>query len=210
MRINRRIVLSFTALGAGVSMACFVALIPTRSRVTSAGDVHAPALHAIQGIEAGVRSAVEESFAYLVSGQEVGREEFQHWADGFDEQAERFAVMAHLDRPEEQQEAALFERIRQEQRRLVERASVMFSEYAATGSVRQTTFTAYEASIDSLASDIEEFVVIERAEIDQAHGLAMTTLRSAAWTIGLIGVFHAATRIRQWPAHGPAAAGPSR
>ena len=70
-------------------MACLLAPAPIRSRLVSAGDFHALALAEIQAIEAGVKGAVEESFAYVVSGAEAEKEEFQQWADGFDEHVGR-------------------------------------------------------------------------------------------------------------------------
>ena len=38
-----------------------------------------PALLAIQNIEASLKGAVQESFAYVLSGEEVEKEEFQRW-----------------------------------------------------------------------------------------------------------------------------------
>ena len=69
MRIGKRIIVTFIAVGAGVSTVSLFALAPIRSRLIAEGDTHVPALYAIQNIEASLKGAVQESFAYVVSGQ---------------------------------------------------------------------------------------------------------------------------------------------
>ena len=123
--------------------------------------------------------AVEESFAYVVSGQKMEKEEFLGWAENAKMRAEKFKKVAHLDSPGEEFEKELYERIMSRQLSLVNSAKVMFNEFETSGSITHKTFEEYEDSIDNLSTYFEKFIDIEKAEVLEAQVKAAVLVRAS-------------------------------
>ncbi len=179
MKIKTKLILSFLALGLVAIAIGILANLPIQARVARIGAYHAPALNQAHLIESGIKAAVEESFAYVVSGSEVERDEFLQWDETFDQEMQVFLdLIERMDLPPEQMalEEELLDRIGSGQQELVQAALVMFAEFEETGSVSKDSFEAYEEIIDVLIVDAERLLAIESAELDESNQLAMATL----------------------------------
>jgi len=135
MKIGLKLILAFTAIGAVVMLAAFLAVVPLETGWKTVGQFHSAALFRIQSLEAGIKGVVEESFAYLVSGEMIEKKEFLEWTRGFEVEVEEFSRVAHIDRQGEEKERALLGSILTRQKELVERAKALFVEYETTGAV---------------------------------------------------------------------------
>ncbi len=179
MKIRTKLVLSFTAIGLAATVFSLLADIPVHSRVQQLGALNSPALYQVQRIESGIKGAVQEGFAYVVSGTEIEKEEFLMWDENFDRQIAEFSeTLERMDLPAEQVrfESALLDRIRSNQELLVRTAKVMFEEFETDGKVSEATFVELEGLVDSLLTEVERFVENEKTELDEAHKLAIEAL----------------------------------
>ena len=137
------------------------------------------ALFLIQHNMKQMMEAVEESFAYVVSGEKMEKEEFLEWAANATMRAKKFKKMAHLDNPGEESEKELYERIMSEQLNLVNSAKVMFNEFETSGSITNETFAEYEGNIDNLSIEFEKFVELEATEVLEAQEKAAVLIRTS-------------------------------
>jgi len=135
-------------------------------------------LYSIQNNMQQTMAAVQESFAYIVSGQEIEKDEFLEWAGKLDVTAENFRRLDHLDSPEEEFEKGIFERIVSEQLNLVSAAKVMFNQSETKDSVSTKVFYEYEDIVDKLSADFAKFIDIEKAEVLEAQNRAAVIIRA--------------------------------
>ena len=132
MKIRTKLTLSFAAIGlAALAMSIF-AERPIHAKLSALGNLHAPALLQIQRIDADLKGAVEESFAYVISGSEREKAEFLAWERSFSKDIEEFSKL--LDRMELSQsqvrtEDGLLKAIIEGQGKLADAARKMFDEY---------------------------------------------------------------------------------
>jgi len=179
VKIRTKLVLSFTTIGLAATVFSLLADIPVHSRVQQLGAFNSPALYQIQQIESGIKGAVQEGFAYVVSGAGIEKDEFLEWDENFDGQIAAFSeTLDRMDLPAKQAqlETAMLARIIGEQEQLVRTARVMFEEFESDGQVNEATFVEFEDVIDSLLIEVERFVEVEKGELDEAHELAIEAL----------------------------------
>ena len=191
MKIRTKLVLSFVAIGLAAVALGLVADTRIHSRIQQVGELNSPVLFQIQRIDSDLKEAIEESFAYVVSGSEVERDEFLLWNENFDEQVATLSdMLGRLDLSEEQitLESALTDMIREDQDRLFRAAIAMFDEFESTGTLSNATFVKFEELVDSLTADVERFVEIEKAELDEAHELAIEALNLSETMLRLFGL----------------------
>ena len=191
MKIRTKLVLSFTAIGLAATAFSLLADIPVHSRVQQLGAFNSPALYQAQKIESGIKGAVQEGFAYVVSGAEIEKNEFLLWAENFEGQIATFSEMLErmdLSAKQVQIESELLDRIIAEQEQMVRAANVMFDEFEIVGKVSEATFVEFEDFVDSLLIAVERFVEIERAELDEAHELAIEALEISEAVLRALGL----------------------
>ena len=63
---------------------------PIQSEFKDIGRSHSAALFSIQSINSHLTGAVEESFAYVISGDVLEKEEFLQWAEDFKQNSKEF------------------------------------------------------------------------------------------------------------------------
>ena len=81
MKVSTRIILSFVMLGVFIIIASYMGIRPIENQLKEIGTFHSTTLYSIQSINSKLTGAVEESFAYVVSGDAQEKEEFLQWAD---------------------------------------------------------------------------------------------------------------------------------
>ena len=189
MSVRVRIILSFLALGIVIVLASALAVVPIKSELEKIGHFHTAALFSVQSMHSKLTEAVEESFAYIVSGVVEEKAEFFQWADEFSQETQTFYHLARLDQPGEEKENILYNKITYHQPLLVKQAQVLFVEYEATGSITLENFKKYEDTIDILTKTLEEFVAIERIEVEHSQQIALDTIDRAQYIIYGVGIF---------------------
>ena len=189
MSVRIRIIFSFLALGIVIVLASAIAVVPIRKELAEIGHFHTAALFSVQSINSKLTEAVEESFAYIVSGMVEEKVEFFNWADKFPEDTKALYDLARLDRPGKEIKTALYNKIIDHQPLLVKQAQAMFVEYEATGSITLKKFVLYENTIDILTQTLEEFVAIEKREVEHSQQIALNTIDEAQYIIYGVGFF---------------------
>jgi len=174
-----RIIMGFLVSGLIVTLASYLSFAIVKDGLTEVGSFHAKGLNAIQTINSNLVEAIEESFAFLVSGEIQEKKEFFHWVDKFDQDFKQYANLAKLTEPGEEVEKAIFEKIFSEQRQLVQFAQLAFNEYAEKGSISRQTFDQYEHSIDTITNDLNNLVNIEKEEMEHSQKLALNIIRNS-------------------------------
>ena len=111
MKVSTRIILSFVMLGVFIIIASYMGIRPIENQLKEIGTFHSTALYSIQSINSNLTGAVEESFAYVISGDVLEKEEFLQWAEDFKQNSKEFYDLAKLNRPGEEDEKALFDKI---------------------------------------------------------------------------------------------------
>lgn len=188
MRIGQRIILGFLGVGLIVTITAIITVNPIRIGLDELGEFHAPSLDSVQRLESMVLNAVEESFAYIVSGKIEEKEDFFTLLKNFDAQAEKHRSIYEIEHPGVEKERILLEAASLYKKALMEKAIVMFNEYETTGSVGHKTFEEYEGFIHKFNNNIVALVNIEKGEVEEAHHLAIGTIKRSERVIYGIGV----------------------
>ena len=176
MKVSTRIILSFVMLGVFIIIASYMGIRPIENQLKEIGTFHSTALYSIQSINSNLTGAVEESFAYVISGDVLEKEEFLQWAEDFKQNSKEFYDLAKLNRPGEEDEKALFDKIISGQSVLVKHAKTMFEEYEKTRTITNETFQQYEEAIDLLTGILDKFVEIEKEEVEHSHQITLDTI----------------------------------
>ena len=176
MKVSTRIILNFMLLGFVIIIASYMSVQPIETRLKEIKGFHSAALYSIQSLNSKLVEAVGESFAYVVSGDALDKEEFWELVEHFKQKSKEFHELAELSISGEEEEKALYEKIVSEESILVKHAKTMFEEYEETGTVSSETFQRYEKAIDLITNSLEKFVEIEKAEVERSHELALDTI----------------------------------
>ncbi len=188
MKISQKLTLSFIMVGVLIALACTVAVIPIENELTELGGFHTPALDAIQSLHAKAMMAVEESFAYIISGEKSEKEDFLAVVKKFDVEAKKFRNIAKLNEPGRKKERELFEAITEGHNALLGKARIMFNEFEIKGFVSHKIFTDYEHVVDSLDSNLKELTEIQKEKVENAHQNAVGIIKQSKKLIYEIGV----------------------
>ncbi|MBT8486696.1 MAG: hypothetical protein KJO43_14040, partial [Phycisphaerae bacterium] len=111
MTISRKLVLAFLALGIGVSALSLMAVRPLEGGLSEVGAFHMPALLTMRAVQTEINGAVQETFAFLTTGDPGQRAQFEEHLANADVLLADFKRVAKLDDPAEAAEAAIFDRI---------------------------------------------------------------------------------------------------
>ena len=179
MKIGIRINLGLIISGLVITLASFLAFNTVKNALLDVGTFHEGSLHKIHHMKSNLIEAVEESFAYLVSGDIKEKKEYFQSLDRFDQAAKGFVDVARLTEPGEEVERELYEKITTEKVQLIRLANLVFKEYEALGSVSHHTYSQYERAIDTLKADLNSLMEIEHDEVHDAHSLALHAIQSS-------------------------------
>lgn len=173
------------------SFVALVAINQLETGLVSLGEFHSNALHQIQTIDGGTKEAIEEAFAYIVSGEEIEKIEFMNWSKTFETQAQRFESLANIQGPGEETEKAIFSKIKVTQQRLLETAITLFQEFEKRGTISIASFHVFEEIVDELTTNLHLLVQIELQEVREAQKRAIDLIEDAEfgfYTLGILSV----------------------
>jgi signal transduction histidine kinase/CheY-like chemotaxis protein len=178
MKVGTRITLGFVVLGIFIITAIFLSARPLENDLKGIGGFRSEGLYSIQLLNSKLNGAVEESFAYVVSGDTHEKEEFLKWAEHFKQNPKEFFPIAEqtigeLGDTREKEERVLYEKITSGHIVLVKQAKIMFEEYEETGTVSNQVFQQYEESIDFITTALNKAVEIQKEEMEHLHRTAL-------------------------------------
>jgi signal transduction histidine kinase/HAMP domain-containing protein len=188
MKISTRIFISFGALAAFIIIASGLSIHPIENKLKKIGGFRSEALYSIQSLNSKLNGAVEESFAYVVSGDTHEKEEFLQWAEHFKQDPKKFFPYAEkaieeLGEAREEEKRVLYKEIISGQSLLVKKAKIMFAEYEQTGAVSSQTFQQYEEVVDLVTTDLDKAVEIQKEEVEHLQTIAMDAIDQYEKTI---------------------------
>ncbi len=188
MKVGTRITLSFAVLSIFIITAIFLSVRPLENELKEIGGFRSEGLHSIQSLHTKFKAAVEESFAYVVSGDTHEKEEFLQWEEHFIQNPERFFPIAEqtinaLGEFREEEERVLYEKIIAEHIVLVKQAKTMFEEYEKTGTVSSQVFQQYEESVDFVTTALNKAIEIQKEEMEYLHRTALERISRYEKTI---------------------------
>lgn len=188
MQTGTRITLSFAVLSIFIITAIFLIIRPLENDLKEIGGFRSEGLHSIQSLHTKFNAAVEESFAYVVSGDTHEKEEFLQWEAHFKQNPKKFFPIAEdtidaLGEDREEEERVLYEKIITEHIVLIKHAKTMFEEYEKTGAVSRQVFQQYEESVDFVTTALNKAVEIQKEEMEYLHQTALEKINRYEKTI---------------------------
>ena len=178
MNIRLKIILSFFALGLIISGATIFLTTNISEKQKELGDFHLKTLIMIQTIEVTSLELIEESFAYLVSGDAEELAEFRNGHVRLSKMLGEFKEKLKLDKKEEIEEKDLYNAIILNSEEMFTIAEILFKDYEINGNVKLNNFYLYEESVDKYISSLKEMTTIEQGEVGEATKIAMETISS--------------------------------
>jgi signal transduction histidine kinase/CheY-like chemotaxis protein/HAMP domain-containing protein len=181
MKLRIRIIISLVTFGIFIIIASVLSVRPMETRLKDIGGFRTLALYSIQSLHSKLNQAVEESFAYVVSGETQEKEEFLQWAEHFLQDPKKFLPFAEnaieeLGGDREEEERYLYNKIISGQAVLVKQAKIMFKEYEQTGAVSKQTFQQYEKTVDSVTTTLDKAVEIQKEEVEHLQEIALDAI----------------------------------
>jgi signal transduction histidine kinase len=164
MNIETKVLAGFALLGILIASSAIFLAHSASERLTRIALVHGDALSMVQHMQSASMTAAEESFAYLLSGQEIEKREYLEWDDTFAAKLSKFVNFTSLNNMEAEGEKKLVTQLLVTQKKLSNAARAAFSEYEAKGSIALKTFNKYESLIDELDADFASLYANEKEE----------------------------------------------
>ncbi|MBZ0156758.1 MAG: GAF domain-containing protein [Alphaproteobacteria bacterium] len=190
MKVRTKLIGALAAIAVSITLSGIFFVYGVEDRESKLGDFQTPALYLSQDMDRDMHEAVQESFAYIVSGDGERQEGFYESLLRFGRKIAEFRKMNLLNEPEkEQEERALLEKIEEKRALLESRAEVLFAEYGARGRVSRERYEEYESAVASLSSAMDRLVRNEKKDVEEAHGKAIKTIRAARNATVAVGFF---------------------
>jgi PAS domain S-box-containing protein len=150
MKTEVKVLIGFLLLGLLIASISIFFANSTNERLVKIRLSHGEHLRMVQSLKSKTMEAIQESFAYVLSGDEIEKREYLDWQNNF-----AFNLKAHIDfvalhNMKAEGEKELTDKIISLQKRLSGNANKMFNEYEEKGSVSTETFHKYESNIDEL------------------------------------------------------------
>lgn len=197
MKISQKLFICFAVIVTPITLFSIFTINSVRREMKEIEDFHTQHLYTIQNLATGTIEAVEESFAYVVSGHKAEKEDFLAWAKQIKETDKQFKELeiaspgTHNDLAEKE-----FDNIVREQANLISKAKALFQEFESKGQVSDQVFTEYEYTVDNLLNHYKEIIKQEKQEVhtqqEKAIYLIENTLRDLT-TLGLLTIVSSIT-----------------
>jgi PAS domain S-box-containing protein len=177
MSIQKTIFMCFTILGLLIFLSSYFLTSTTSTTLINIEGFHNSSFEQIQTIKSDLLEAVEESFAYLVSGRTEERDEFFQWENNFQIQAENYSKVSKLNTSIEEIGKGLFDFIIIQQAFMVRSARKLFTAYEGKNSVNIKDFDEYESVIDSISKLLSKQVTIEKMKVAETQNQAFQKIK---------------------------------
>lgn len=139
-------------------------------QISSDREVHADAYRSLLLLDGIASDAVQELFAYLISGEVGELDDFRSMSSTFNQEAIRYASLADLASPESSTQFDAFGQVHASWSDSMRLADTLVLEYRTTGAVSAASFAQYEALIDALFKELDRL---------SEHGFAQDALARA-------------------------------
>ncbi|MCS7469279.1 PAS domain-containing protein [Stieleria sp. ICT_E10.1] len=163
------LILSFAGLLLLASTYC-VQLFLRVDSATRTNNRRVPSVGRLVDLRSRTHGAVQECFAYVISGDEAEKRDFKSWTEDFEQISQSFLHQSALDEASRMQ----FDRVLKHQRDIADSGKRMIDGYDQTGVVDPNDFHALEHDVDQFGQVIS--VLQNQLEIDLAKSQLETAL----------------------------------
>jgi len=171
MKIHYKLILGFLAVALLVVVVGIVGYFEIgkiHDSVDEITEFRTPALIKLSQMKAAILEGIEESFAYLLLNDLNEKVEFYEKMDEFDRLTDEFNVLEPIGKVGEEEETELFNKIITTKQNLVRSATKMFESYENGIAANKRAPEEFEEEIDALVPLINQFIEIEKKEIQEA------------------------------------------
>ena len=143
---------------------------------------HAASLNHLLALKEDFADSVQESFAYVVSGEIEEKQEAIAIQSGLAarlHEAQHALAHGHAGGAEHTR----YEGLEQQLPELQQAAAAMYAEYEATGGVSGGTFHAYEAKVDAIGTSLDQLIATAQADADRAREQTVAAVAAAEWLV---------------------------
>jgi PAS domain S-box-containing protein len=161
-QIRRTIVIAFATLVFVSASAAFFGISRIQNEIQDNADFHADAYASLLRLEGYGNNAIQELFAYLLSGLEEELVDFYQYSEQFRAESIQFSALADLNQAGEEQELEHYKRIQSSWTALQVAAGMAVRSYQDSGNAPD--ITDLEIHIDAYHDAINELAALEALE----------------------------------------------
>jgi hypothetical protein len=129
MKTEVKVLIGFLLLGLLIAAISFFFARNTNEWLVKSALNHSESLRKVQGIRSKTMGAIQESLAYVLSGEKIEKLEYLSWEGDFSFSLKQFMDFDALHKIVAEGEKELTTQIITRQKRLSENAKIMFKEY---------------------------------------------------------------------------------
>jgi len=104
MKTEKKVLLGFLLLGLFIAVISFFLAKSADDRLVKIGMNYSEALRMVQSIQSKTMGAIEESFAYVLSGEKIEKREYLEWDNEFSVRIKKFIDFVALHNMESEGE----------------------------------------------------------------------------------------------------------
>jgi len=179
MNIRTQLIGGFTAAGLIIFSVDIYMTTKIETTTIESMEFHGRSLQQVQSISAETFEAIQESLAYLISGDSAEKDEFQVWLNNFQIRTALFQQTAFTKHNDEALEKNLFTKLISQQKKLARQAEVLFTQKEMSQPLNQQLFTQYETIIDEFSSTFKTLIEIEQSELKHAENRTSDLLKQS-------------------------------
>ncbi|HEY1584429.1 MAG TPA: hypothetical protein VGH63_02005, partial [Polyangia bacterium] len=179
MRIGTKLAIGYSAIGFTVVAASICAVTSTEQQLTALGRAPSELLSETTRLSALSESAIEESYAYVVSNEPGERDSSESKAAEFGRRLRALPNVASDSK-------GSFSRLLKAERAFTGARHVLFADFDRSKSVSRSAYEQYEEAIDELTSAMNEVIEAQTRAVKGAQKRALTMIRtSTAIIVGI-------------------------
>ena len=177
MKIYQKLLVAFAAVSLPIAVVSIVIVTQTRHEIANIGAFQNRPLYMAQALGLQALAAVEDSFAYVVSGQEREKAAFLKWAQDFRERMNEFERLNELEDPKAAIERGPQQEILLNQIAVVQNATLMFDEYESKGKISDSIFNHYELAVNQLQANFAKLIQHKKDDVNEAQDEAIQIIK---------------------------------
>jgi signal transduction histidine kinase len=188
MKIETKVLGIFVLSGVLIFLSIIYIALSANERLANKVLIHGHALNMIQQMQSAAMNAVQESFAYITSGEQIKKQEYLEWKNSFSSDLNQFVFFVSLNDIEAEGEGVLVSNLIAAQNNYTNSADVVFSEYENNGSLTAEVINHYESKIDTLDTSFKLLYENEIKESVDGKGAIVAEMRQQKAIAYIFGV----------------------
>lgn len=186
MKLSQKLSISFAVIATPITLFSILMIGSVRNELKEVGDFYSPNLYLIQNYATKTTEAVEQSFAYIASGDQSEKDAFLMWAKEIEASQQKFANVEVTSQKEESR--GFFQEFIPKQMKLIRKAKELFYEFESKEDVSNNLFDEYKTIINELTSNYRQAIAIEKREVEKEQHKAIKLIEETLINIVSLGI----------------------